>query len=656
MTDKVKKLLEDLNSKEYRKQRSKVGEQTFGDLSVRDVYMREFRRIVDLEAPLLFENDDFGFNMAIDCILPIVNDKGNVTPDYYTVISQGFDAVKERIKNSNGKNKSYGNAMIESMDICTEFSDKYRDYAKKCGNERLYNALCNIPRKGAQSFYEACVFIKMCIFFMRHSFVNHIGLGRFDQYMYPFYLKDKEKGITDDEILETIEEFFISINRDTDIYVGIQQGDNGQSIMLGGFDRDGNSMYNELSKMCIQASLDLNLIDPKINLRVGKSTPDEIYEYATLLTKQGMGFPQYCNDDVVIPGLLKLGYDLEDALDYTVAACWEFIIPGKGAEVPNAGTFDFPATVNRAITKNIKDCDTFEKLMSCVKDEVDAECNNVIETLRNLSPVDIPFLSIFFKGCIESLTDMWRGGTKYKNYGCHGTGIANAADALAAVKKNVFDEKNVDADTLLMALNRNFDGYAELRNILLNSPKMGNNDNYVDSIACDIMDMFSDSMNKSDNGIGGIWRAGTGSAMEYLWKGEKCPATADGRKAYEPYSSSFSPAIGVKTNGILSVLQSFTKYDLTKIVNGGPLTIEIHDTVLRNDEGIKKVAMLVKNYILLGGHQLQLNSVNRERLLDAQKHPENYPNLIVRVWGWSGYFNELDMAYQNHIISRTEFM
>ena len=127
------------------------------------------------------------------------------------------------------------------------------------------------------------------------------------------------------------------------------------------------------------------------------------------------------------------------------------------------------------------------------------------------------------------------------------------------------------------------------------------------------------------------------------------------RKAGEPYSSSFSPALDVKTNGVLSVIQSFTKYDMSEIINGGPLTIEIHDTVLKNDEGIKKIAMLVKNYILLGGHQLQINSVNRERLLEAQKHPEDYPNLIVRVWGWSGYFNELDMEYQNHIIRRCEY-
>ena len=185
---------------------------------------------------------------------------------------------------------------------------------------------------------------------------------------------------------------------------------------------------------------------------------------------------------------------------------------------------------------------------------------------------------------------------------------------------------------------------------------MGNNDDYVDDIAIELMSEFANDMNNRDNGCGGIWRAGTGSAMEYIWKGEKCPATADGRLAHTPYSSSYSPSLDANTDGLLSVFKSFTKFDLTNIINGGPMTIEIHDTVLKNEIGIKKTALLVKKFIELGGHQLQLNSVNREKLLDAQKHPENYPNLIVRVWGWSGYFNDLDLKYQNHIIRRCEYV
>ncbi len=659
MTDNIKIMLQHLKARDYRKSRKAVPEIEFSEKITLEEVVENFRKIVQLEEPVIFENDFFGFNRSTRTTLRGLC--SNFTPNYLRIMQQGFDSVKLQIKNNiantdDDSKKEYGNAMLECIDICLAFSEKYKKQAKKQGNTRLYNALCKIPHNAAESFYEACVFLKLCTYFLRTAFGIHLGFGRFDQYMYKFYLRDKALGISDDEIFELIEAFFISINYDTDLYVGIQQGDNGQSIVLGGFDKDGKSMYNELSDMCIKASLELNIIDPKINLRVGKNTPDEIYELGTRLTKKGLGFPQYCNDDIVVPGLVKLGYDYDDAVDYVVAACWEYIIPNCSAEIPNLQTMDFPSVVNRAIAENLTECKTFDELILCVKNEIGKESERIAKSTNYWGFVPTPLCSVFVDGCIESLTDMWFGGTKYRNYGCHGAGIANAADALAAVKKNVYDEKTISKEELLTALENNFENYAELRNMLRNSPKMGNNNDYVDDIACDIMTAFSEGLNNKPNEVGGIWKAGTGSAMEYLWKGKECPATADGRKKGEPYSSSFSPSLDAKTTGLLSVIQSFTKYDMTKIINGGPVTIEIHDTVLKNDDGIKKTAMLVKNFILLGGHQLQLNSINRERLLDAQKHPENYPNLIVRVWGWSGYFNELDIDYQNHIIRRTEFM
>ena len=185
---------------------------------------------------------------------------------------------------------------------------------------------------------------------------------------------------------------------------------------------------------------------------------------------------------------------------------------------------------------------------------------------------------------------------------------------------------------------------------------MGNNDDYVDGFADIMMDIFAKVFSGYRTRNGGVFRPGTGSAMEYLNSAAKVGATADGRHAGSAFGSSFSPSPIAKLDGPLSCIQSFTKHDLTNIINGGPLTMEIHDNTFRNDDGIKKVAALVKAFIDLGGHQLQLNSINRDVLLDAQKHPENHKNLIVRVWGWSGYFNELDVEYQNHIIARTEFI
>lgn len=637
MTSTIEKMLDQLKDKRYRQY-----------------------RIHSQSTPILYPLDFFGFHMGTAERLP-QDDGGNLTPNYQKAITLGFDAIRRELVASiaaatDAERIAYGQSMLDSLDRCLAICDAFRNTVRDSGNHRLLAALERVPHLGAESFYEACVFLNLCVYFLRTNKVGHIGLGRFDQYMYPFYLQDKARGVSDEEIFELIEALFLSLNYDNDLYWGLQQGDNGQSMVLGGFDRNGNSQYNALTDMCLEASLELTLIDPKINLRVGKNTPEDIFLRATRLTKQGLGFPQYCNDDVVIPGLVKLGYDMEDAENYVVAACWEYIIPGCGADMPNIKTMNFPLVINRVIHEKLPQCASFEALMDYVEQGIAAECDALIEAASHRTRKQQPFLSLFIDGCIDQLRDLWDGGAKYHNFGCHGAGIANATDALTAIKVCVFDKKTLRPEELLQALDADFEGFSDLRNTLRSCPKMGNNESNADDIACRIMGYFCDHMNGRDNRCGGIWRAGTGSAMEYIKSAAKCPATADGRLAFTPYASSYSPSLDTRVNGLLSVMQSFTKFDMTRIINGGPLTLEIHDSVLRNEIGIVKTAQLIQTYIRMGGHQLQLNSVNRERLLDAQKHPEKYPNLIVRVWGWSGYFNELDLPYQNHIIRRCEFM
>ncbi len=264
-------------------------------------------------------------------------------------------------------------------------------------------------------------------------------------------------------------------------------------------------------------------------------------------------------------------------------------------------------------------------------------------------------ISILMKDCIKNHKDIADGG-KYNNIGFHGTGISNASDALAAVKENVFEKKVITLQELIKALDNNFEGYEKILHLLISSPKMGNNDDYVDSIGTKLLHKFAIECSKYKNSRDGIYRAGTGTAMYYIWYSENMKATADGRKKGEPFSANYSPSLNHNFKGVLSVVQSFTKPNLSEVCNGGPLTLEFHDTLFRNEEGTKKVAMLVKTFINLGGHQMQLNAINRDVLLDAQIHPEDHKNLIVRVWGWSGYFNELDLVYQNHIIKRLEFL
>ncbi len=676
MTDQVKKSLAALRAQEYKKRRIEIEDYDMTE-QVRELHphMRRpamLRDILGRENPFFLEGDIFGFNRTIKKI-PFYYEKngrkrqnstGNITPNYGRVIQSGFDAVltfmDERQEKLDEERAVFYNAMREYIAAVYDLCDRYRAAAAEQGISEMAQALEQIPRKGARTFYEACLFHRIILFALHCSGAYQLTLGRFDQYMYPYYQADIERGVSREKLLETLELFFISMNVDGDLYVGLQQGDNGQSMVLGGFDKYGNDMFNDLSSLCMDASLELSLIDPKINLRVGKKTPDWLYDYGTKLTKQGLGFPQYCNDDIAVPFLMSLGYEEDDAWDYTVAACWEYIVPNCAYDIPNRGVMNFPKYVNIAIHEHLAESETFEDLLAHACRTISEQCYTIRDSFSMKNhpsnyPIYVNFLSLFVDGCLEKAMDISQGAAKYNNYGSHGAGIANAADALAAVRKTVYEEKSVSKEDLLAALDANFEGYEALRNRLLSCPKMGNNDDYVDELACKLMDAFATTLNGLHNGAWGVWRAGTGSAQEYVNSSKKVPATADGRLAGDVYGCSYSPAITAKLDGPLSVIQSFTKFDLKRICNGGPLTMEIHDTVFRNEEGEKKVAQLVKAFIHLGGHQLQLNSINRDRLLDAQAHPENHANLIVRVWGWSGYFCELDKAFQDHVIRRTEF-
>jgi pyruvate-formate lyase len=258
-------------------------------------------------------------------------------------------------------------------------------------------------------------------------------------------------------------------------------------------------------------------------------------------------------------------------------------------------------------------------------------------------------------GCIEKAMDISLGA-KYNNYGIHGTGISTAVDALAAIKKYVFSEGSVSAWELCDAVRNNFNGADELwRKLRFDAPKMGNDDDFTDQIAIELLDTFSELTSGMRNDRSGCFRPGSGSAMYYLWHANDIGASADGRKQGESLSANFSPGLNVRVKGPLSVIRSFSRPDMKKIMNGGPLTLELHDTVFRNRESIRKVSFLVKSYMDIGGHQLQINAVNRDKLIEARKHPEMHRNLIVRVWGWSGYFTELDEVYQDHIIQRVEY-
>jgi pyruvate-formate lyase len=597
--------------------------------------------------------------------LPSIGGISNNVADYEHTIQVGFEKRREEIlvvlEKCKENNDNIGITFLENtlflIDEIESYAGRIAAEAKKVKNDYIYKIFSNIPEKGAKSFAEALQFLKFLNHVIRYENDTHSPLGRFDQYLFPYLKADLEAGkLTYDEAFELVCEFFISMNRDVDIFFGIQQGDNGQSLILGGLDKNGNDAYNLLSEISIKASLDLGIIDPKINLRVNKKTPLKIFQLGSELTKKGLGFPQYANDDVVIPALVEWGYDLEDARDYAVAGCWEFIIPGYGAELVNIEAIPFVKIVNTCVYKDLPNCKTFKEFMQSIREAIFEEAKQIAERFSKFSLRPSTIHSILSKQAIQNARDISECG-KYNNFGIHGPGIAASVDSLAAIKKFVFDEKLVSPGELINALDNNFEGYETIWSKLRNeAPKMGNDDDIADDIAIEFINIYADAFESRKNCFGGRFRPGTGSAMYYMWHAGEIGASANGLKKGEPLPANYSPSLNVKVKGPVSMFKSFSKPDLKRVCNGGPVTLELHDSVFRNTEAIDKVATLVKSFILMGGHQLQLNSINNEILVKAQKNPQSCRNLVVRVWGWSGYFVELSKEYQDHIIARTKMV
>lgn len=571
----------------------------------------------------------------------------NISSDWNGILREGLLSRRQQaiktLEDGRG-DADFLRAAIGTIGTVIAYADRYE-----------IPGLSESIRYGAKSFLGALQTMRILHFSLWASNVYHNTLGRFDQYMWPYLKADMEAGIYDEKsALSLLEEFFLSFNRDSDLYVGMQQGDNGQSLMLGGCDREGKCAVNPLTHLCLAASLNNRSIDPKINLRVDKNTPQSLYERCTELTKQGLGFPQYANDDVVIPALVKLGYDIEDAREYTVAACWEFIIPGVAMDIPNIGAMPLATVVNNCIRHHLKECETYGELEAVVMKELNAHAISISESLKGLWVEPAPFQSVLMSGCMQDGQDISLGA-KYNNYGIHGTGFSNAVDQLAAIKYLVYETKQVTSLAMTDALANSFkDNQSLLNTLRTTAPKLGR-DEYAEPIADFLLNAFADSLADLRNERGGIFRAGTGSAMYYVWHARNLDVLADGHLPEEPLSANFSPSLLVTDAGPLSVIRAFARPGLSRVINGGPLTLELHDTVFRNHEGLVKVAQLVRSFILLGGHQLQLNAVSRETLLDAQANPDTHHNLIVRVWGWSGHFVQLDKSYQDQIIVRTSY-
>ena len=590
----------------------------------------------------------------------------NLTPGWETLIREGLlgrrAAALASLARHRGDEEAedYLEATVETIDAVGEFA---RRYAAAATSPEQRELLERVPMHSARTFHEALQSIRFVSSVMRLIRTPHLGFGRFDQYMLDFYRADLAAGrLTRESAADLLAEFFCALNRDSDLYRGMQRGDNGQSLMLGGCDRSGASAVNELTYLVLEVAETTALIDPKINLRVDSSTPDDLLVLAARLTRRGLGFPQYCNDEQVIPALVKFGYPVEAARNYTVAACWEFVVE-DGRDTPNCLLVNFPRAADEAIRDGLRAGDDFDGILRRIPETLRRQQAEILKKCR-ASCAWLPdvLISALAPHAIEKGRDLNRGGGSHYHYGCHGCGSSSAVDALTAVKYVIFETRAATPERLLAALESDFADDPELRAMLKAAPhKAGCGDPLADDLMVMLFDEMADMLSEiTDNGRGGRIRPGTGSAQYYARLTQpqfagSLGATADGRRRGDYIASSLAPAPGVRSRGILTELMSYGKLPYDRLCNGGPITMELAPAYFRGDDALQRTAHIIRDFVRTGCQQLQLNLLDPEVLRDAQLHPERHRDLIVRVWGWSGYFVELSPEYQNQIIQRQCF-
>ncbi|MGA2111053.1 MAG: pyruvate formate lyase family protein [Anaerolineales bacterium] len=629
-----------------------------------------FTRTLPATIPAVYAADEWD-HLTRGRTLHELGPVSNICADWGRALSQGLLGRREVALASL---KRYGDepqavdfleGAIETIDAVLALAQRYAEAACRMGREEISEILTRVPARAPRTFHEALQSLRLLQAVVWLGGNYHVGLGRFDQYMWPYLKADLEQGRLDEgAAFDLLAEFFISLNRDSDLYPGVQQGDNGQTITLGGVDRKGGTAVNPLTSLALQVSREVCLIDPKINLRISASTDLELLTLGTELTRKGLGFPQYCNDDVVIPALTACGYRLEDAREYAVAACWEFLIPGKAMDVVNIGAVSFPAAADQAIREGLLAGENMAGILNRVRGNIAEQVHDLAGAYEKLLLPPAPYYSVLMTDCLEEGRDISRGA-RYNNFGIHGAGSANAADALAAVEEFVFRDRSVPPAEIIAALGADYEGYEGLRvKLAEKAPKTGNDDDRADRFLVGLFQMLAEACEGyGTTSRGGILRPGSGSAMYYVWLAQGHPgmreplvgATAEGRHRGQPFGANLAPSQGVQMRGPFSLLLSYGKLDYRRVCNGGPITMELSDSVFREPESVRKVALLIRAFAQQGCQQLQLNSVNVETLRDARIHPELHKNLIVRVWGWSGYFCELAPEYQDQIIARHVF-
>jgi len=445
------------------------------------------------------------------------------------------------------------------------------------------------------------------------------------------------------------------------------------NINNGGLKPDGSDAVNDLTYLILEVVDEMRLLQPSSNLQLSKKNPDRFLKRGLEIVRQGWGQPSIFNADMVVEELLRQGKTIEDARQGGTSGCVETGAFGKEAYILT-GYFNWVKVLEVALNNGVdprsgkkigletgdpRSFISYQQVFDAYRRQlhyfvdVKVRGSNVIERLY-AQEMPAPFLSLLIEDCIARGQDYHAGGPRYNTTYIMGTGQGTCTDSLSAIKHHVFDRKNVTMAGLLEALGANFEGQEKTRLLLWNrTPKYGNDDDYADDILRALFDAFYDEVNGRKNTRGGLYRVNYLSTTCHVYFGSVCGATPDGRRAFEPVSDGISPAQGADRKGPTAVIKSAAKLDHAR-TGGTLLNQKFTPSLLEGEEGIEKLAHLVRSYFRLDGHHIQFNVVTAETLRAAQADPDRYRDLIVRVAGYSDYFCDLTPALQNEIIARTE--
>ena len=516
----------------------------------------------------------------------------------------------------------------------------------------------NMIDKPAEHFEEALqriLFYNQLLWQTGHG-LN--GLGRLDKILEDYYFDDLNTGfITQEEIYELIKSFLKTLHTYYWYKSAALMGDTGQVIVLGGkYDDEYGEyyFYNDLTYMFIQAIKELQLPDPKVLLRVSDETPRDLIELSLETINTGIGSPLFSNDEVVIDKMIEFGYDKEDANNYVVSACWEPSAVGKGFEQNNINFISFLKPLNEVFdgeTEQFLDnILSFDELFNSYKYYLKKDADELIAILDDIEWNNDPMLSLFIDDCNDRNMDISQGGAKYNHYGITTVGLANTVNSLYALKKLVFEERKYSLNELNKIRKNNFkkDKHQSVLNDLKNvKPRFGMDDDEILDISQEIVQFLEDCFKDYTNKFGGKIKFGL-SAPSYISAGEEISASFDGRKAGEPLSTHIS----LDTNkDFTEVLRFASKLDYGGAkFNGNVVDLMLAPNFIKNHSD--KFTDFIYSSIKLGFFQMQMNVVDSKTLIEAKENPESHPNLIVRVWGFSAYFNDLPEEYQDLLISR----